>query len=200
LIIEGSHDDVEKIRKDPVSVFHDLTAVNTFITRDNINDIFKNNGFSGPIGLLSVDIDGNDYWVWEAITAVEPALVVCEYNSVFGPDRALTVPYDPAFVRGRAHYSNLYYGASLKALCLLAQSKGYAFIGSNSNGNNAYFVKQERLGGLREMRAEEGWVESRFRESRDSAGRVSFISGSDRLKVIAGCQVCDLEKNDMVTF
>jgi len=61
---------------------------------------------------------------------VNPILLIIEYNSVLGAD-AITVPYDPKFVRMKAHYSNLYFGASLKALCYLAEKKGYAFIGSN---------------------------------------------------------------------
>ena len=63
---------------------YDLTAKSAFITRENVNDLFVDAGFSGEIGLLSIDIDGNDYWVWEAIRAVRPIICVCEYNAVFG--------------------------------------------------------------------------------------------------------------------
>jgi hypothetical protein len=82
--------------------------------------------------------------VWEAITAVDPWLVMVEYNSLFGGDCAVVVPYDSAFARFSAHFSGLYWGASLKALPLLAERKGYVFVGSNSAGNNAYFVRVDR--------------------------------------------------------
>ena len=65
------------------------------------------------IGLLSIDIDGNDYWVWESITTVDPSIVVIEYNSIFGISKNYVVPYNENFERNKAHYSNLYYGASL---------------------------------------------------------------------------------------
>jgi hypothetical protein len=200
LILEGDASAVAKIRADRISCFYDLTAVSAFITRDNVNQLFERQGFSGPLGILSVDVDGNDYWIWEAITVVDPVVVICEYNSVFGADRAITVPYDPAFVRGKAHFSHLYYGASLKALCLLAARKGYAFVGSNSSGNNAYFVKRERLAGLRELSAEKGWVESRFRESKDRDGQHTFLSGADRLKVMSGCSVYDIDLDAVVSL
>jgi hypothetical protein len=200
LVMDGDPAMVERIRRDLVCVLHDLTATAAFIDRDNINDLLRNHGFSGEIGLLSVDIDGNDYWVWEAITEVNPVLVVCEYNSVFGPRQAITVPYDAAFSRQKAHPSRLYYGASLKALCLLANGKGYAFVGSNSRGNNAYFVRRDRMGPLREISSEDGYVESRFRESVDASGSPTFISGRDRAALIADMPVLVCPQMDETTL
>ena len=101
----------------------------------------------------------------ESLEVSDPAIVIVEYNSVFGKDHAVTVPYDPVFNKTKAHYSNLYWGASLKALCLLAERKGYAFVGANSSGNNAYFVKKEKLGPVKPVRVEEGYVQSMLRES-----------------------------------
>jgi hypothetical protein len=72
--------------------------------------------------VLSIDVDGNDYWLWEAVEVVNPAIVVMEYNALFGPDAAITVPYDPAFVNSEAHYSQLYFGASVGAFVHLASS------------------------------------------------------------------------------
>jgi hypothetical protein len=199
LILDGNGAAMERIKRDPICQFHDLTAAREFITRENINDLFQRYRFTGEIGLLSVDIDGNDYWVWEAIQVIDPVMVVCEYNSVFGPRRAVTVPYDGGFVRQKAHYTHLYYGASLAALCALGKTKGYAFVGSNSNGNNAYFVKTESLKTLRSLSPEAGWVESRFRESHDRNGNLTYLSGSDRLDAIADCLVVDVETGRTVT-
>lgn len=152
------------------------------------------------VGLLSIDLDGNDYWIWESITVVQPTMVILEYNSVFGRDNAVTIPYDPDFTRLNAHFSGLYWGASLKALCLLSQKKGYSFVGSNSNGNNAYFVRTEKIGNLAPVTVTEGYVESRFRESRDKYGRLTYLSGKDRLKLIEDMEVYHVEKDRMVTL
>jgi hypothetical protein len=177
LLIDGNAAHIEYIKNDPIYWQHNLKADCTFITRENINEIFRSNGVSGEIGLLSIDIDGNDYWVWKEITAVNPAIVVVEFNARFGKDRAVTVPYDPAFTREKAHYSNIYYGASLKALSRLGCEKGYAFVGANSAGNNAFFVRRDLMTPpLREMTVEEGYTKNQFRESRSPDGSLAFLT------------------------
>lgn len=193
LILDGDKANMDYVIQSTDYWRYDLTAVAAFIDRDNVNDLFLQHGFSGEIGLLSVDIDGNDYWVWERIEAVSPMIVVAEYNSLFGAQHAVTIPYDPTFQRGRAHYSNLYWGASLKALCLLAERKGYAFVGSNSAGNNAYFVRVNNLGKLKPLSVEEGYVESRFRESRGEAGELTYLSGDARLQEMRELSLHDVE-------
>ena len=195
LVIDGCREYVDYIRKDDIYWRYDLTAVCAFVDRENINKIFVENGFEGKIGILNIDIDGNDYWIWDAINVVEPVLVIIEYNSFFGDQYAITIPYDPKFNRTQAHYSNLYWGASLKALCLLAEKKGYEFVGSNSNGNNAYFVRKDRIGQLRRLSTEQGYVRAKYRESRDREGRLSYISGDERLKVIGDMFVYDIERD-----
>lgn len=198
LIIDGDAASMEMVRKSPDIWRYDLQALAAFIDRDNINGLFESVGFTGEIGLLSVDIDGNDYWVWDTIQVVNPVLVVVEYNSVFGSDHAVTVPYDPKFDRTQAHYSNLYWGASLKALCLLAERKGYAFVGCNSAGNNAHFVRKDKIGNIPVKTVKDGYVESRFRESRDPQGNLSYLRGTQRLKVIEDMQVVNVETGDIV--
>ena len=177
LVIDGGQEHIDFIRNDPIFWQYNLKAECAFITRDNINELIAKNGIRGEIGLLSVDIDGNDYWVWEAIDSVSPVITVVEYNARFGPDDAVTVPYDPTFVRSQAHHSMLYFGASLKALCLLGKKKGYAFVGCNSAGNNAFFVRQDRMvASLPELTVAAGFVRNQFRESRDAAGQLLFES------------------------
>jgi len=199
-IMDGDSQAMSALRNDELYWRYDLTAVGAFITRENVNQLFRDNGFSGDIGLLSVDIDGNDYWVWEAIDAVNPVIVTVEYNSVFGSQYAVTVPYDPAFHRTKAHYSNLYWGVSLKALCLLAEKKGYAFVGCNSNGNNAHFVRKDKVGTIPVKSAQEGYVESRFRESRDINGNLTYQRGKQRLESIKDMQVFDVERGVTVSI
>ncbi len=193
LVMDCDPGNVASIRAAPLYWKYDLAAVHAFVDRDNVNGLLAGNGFAGEVGLLHIDIDGNDYWVWEALDAARPVIVIVEYNSVLGPDRAVTVPYDPAFDRTRAHHSNLYWGCSLKALSLLAEKKGYAFVGANSNGNNAYFVRKDRMGRLSPVGVPAGYVLSRYRESRDAAGRLTYVSGGDRLRLIADMTVYDLE-------
>lgn len=191
LIIDGDADLMAAVRRSDLCWRYDLTAVGAFITRENINDIFVKNGFAGEIGLLSIDIDGNDYWVWQAIEAVNPVIVIAEYNSVFSAERAISIPYNPDFQRHMAHYSGLYWGASLPAFCHLAEQKGYDFVGCNSAGNNAYFIRKDR-NPLPPLTAREGFVESRFRESRNAAGNLTFLSGEARLAAIKGCEVVEV--------
>lgn len=198
LVIDGSKSHIDFIRRDNVSWKHDLTAVQKFVTRENINETFASCGFEGDIGLLSIDIDGNDYWIWDSIEAVSPRIVVCEYNGVFGPAAAVTIPYDAEFVRTSAHFSNLYFGASLAALCQLAEKKGYAFVGSNSVGTNAFFVRKDLADGLRTYSAAEGYIESKLRESRDQSGRLSYVTGDERLQLIADLPVHDIERDIVV--
>lgn len=165
LVIDGGQDHIDRIKSTRAYWLHNLKVARAFITKDNINQLLRENGVSGEIGLLSIDIDGNDYWVWKAIDAVNPVIVVAEYNYRFGGERAVTVPYDENFDRERAHPSKIYYGASLKALCLLAKSKGYAFVGCNSNGVNAFFIRRDRLPGrIGELTSEEGFVAGEFAE------------------------------------
>lgn len=195
LVIDGSEMNVAKIKKDEIYWKHDLIAKSAFITKDNINQLIEEEGVSGEIGLLHIDIDGNDYWIWKALTIVKPIIMIVEYNSVFGCERAITIPYEKDFNRTKAHYSNLYAGASLLALCDLAEERGYKFIGSNSAGNNAYFVKEEALKDLKTLNAAKGYVESKFRESRDEAGNLTFLRSSGRLKEIKGMNVHNTRSN-----
>ncbi|WP_242360157.1 hypothetical protein [Anaeromyxobacter sp. SG17] len=172
---------------------HSIDAVTAFITRENINSLLADAGFVGDIGLLSVDVDGNDYWILDAIEVISPRILVVEFNSVFGAEHAVTVPYAERFERGRAHSSNLYFGASLPALCALADRKGYRFVGANSAGNDAFFVRADLAEALPALTAREGWVESRFRESRDARGRLTLVTAHrDRLRLISELPVLDL--------
>ena len=199
LVFDGSPRHVADIRASESYWRNDLTAVAAFITAENIDSLIAKAGFSGSIGILSIDIDGNDYWVWQNITCIDPVIVVVEYNSVFGADHAVTTPYDPSFNRTHAHYSNLYWGASIKAFHYLAARKGYALVGSNSAGNNAFFVRRDRLGVIRELTPREAHVESRFRDSRAPSGDLTYLSGSSRLDPMKNMPLIQVEQNREIT-
>jgi hypothetical protein len=194
LVIDGSEANVRAIKADDVSWRYELDARCAFITRDNINTLIAEAGFGGDLGLLSVDIDGNDYWVWQAIDVVQPRIVVVEYNSLWGPSRAVTVPYDPQFVRGQKHYSNLYYGASIAALERLGRAKGYALVGGNTAGNNAFFVRDDVRGSLPAVTPERAYRRARFREARGRDGEFTFAGFAARLR-----EVHDLPLRDVVS-
>lgn len=189
LIIDGSEKHMSSVKNDDIYWRNDLTVITNFVTAENINDIIVNNNFDGKLGILHIDIDGNDYWIWDKITTVNPIIVIMEYNSVYGFDKPFTTPYKSDFVRTKAHYSNLFYGSSLLSLCDLAEKKGYAFIGCNSNGNNAYFIRKDKIKNLKTFTAEEGYVESKFSESRNKEGVLTYLRGKDRLNSLKGVEI-----------
>jgi hypothetical protein len=198
LLIDGKEKSIATLRKQSFFWERDLTAIVSFITAENINDVIGGAGYQGKIGLLSIDIDGNDYWVWEKLTVVDPVIVVAEYNSVYGPSRAVTVPYDPRFYRMDKHYSGIYYGCSLKALEVLAERKGYALVGCNSDGNNCFFVKRDRLNGQPALTSEEAYVPMRYRESRDRKGDFVYKSSFLRLGELAHLPLVDVQTDALI--
>jgi len=120
-----------------------VKIAHAWVTAENINDTIRNQGISGEIDLLSIDVDGIDYWIWKALDAVNPRVVVIEYSAVTGPARAVTIPNDPRFSRWERHESGLYAGASLAALAKLGEAKGYRLVGCNAHGVNAFFVRND---------------------------------------------------------
>jgi hypothetical protein len=118
--------------------------LHAFVTAENINALIRAQGFVDDIDLLSLDIDGVDYWVWKALDCVNPRVVIVEYQDAIGPDKALTVPYKPDFKASDYEVNRLspdYVGASLPAFVKLARQKGYRLVGCNKYGYNAFFVR-----------------------------------------------------------
>ena len=187
LVIDASNESIQALKNSPTYVLYDLKAVPAFITKDNINGLLRENGITGEIGLLSIDVDGNDYWIWNAIDVISPVIVVVEYNHRFGSDIAVTIPYEESFSRVRAHPSKMYFGASLKALCRLAAKKGYAFVGCNSNGVNAFFVRTDKKPEfLRTLSAEEGFVPGSFGEIFERNGEIIKLSPAEETSFLLG--------------
>ncbi len=120
--------------------------VRSWITRDGVNALLVDNGFRGEVDLLSLDLDGVDYWIWDAIAEIEPRIVVAEYQDILGPERSCTVPYSDDFdssrypkVDGKPNFA----GASLAAFVKLGRKKGYRLVGANRYGFNAFFVRND---------------------------------------------------------
>ena len=156
LIMDSGVDHINFLNRRDIKWRCNIDAIRIFITKDNINKIIKDVGISGDIGLLSIDLDGIDYWILKAINIVSPRILIVEYNSTFGHKHSITVPYRKDFDRTKAHYSNLYWGASLPAIHLCAKNKGYSFVGSNSAGCNAFFVRNDVIGELKILSPNEG--------------------------------------------
>lgn len=192
LVMDGSPRNIRFIKSDFIYWKYDIVARQKFITRENINEMIREYTDCEDIGLLSVDIDGNDYWIWEAIDVVRPRVVVCEYNSAFGPVEKVSVPYAPDFDRSKAHYSHLYFGASLGALCHLAQTKGYDFIGTAGAGVNAFFVRKDCSSPFKNCDPVADFRPSANRDSKSPQGRNSFLRHAERLPLIRELPVIDV--------
>ena len=125
-----------------------VRVVERHVTREGIDDLLAEVGGDGEIDLLSIDIDGNDLWVWEAVRRTSARVVVVEYNASFGPARSVSVPYDPRFDRMERHPSGYYHGASLTALARLGARLGYVLAGCDPDGVNAFFVRADCAAGV----------------------------------------------------
>lgn len=167
LLIDADRHDVASARdyyRERLGTTEPVHIVEALVTPATVNDLFQRSGFSGEMDLLSIDIDGNDYWVWQAVEIVRPRVVVVEYNASLGAERSVTVAYEEQFSRFARHPTGFYHGASLAALTRLADAKGYALVGCDSNGVNAFFVRRDILrGALVEIAPEQAFYPLFFR-------------------------------------
>ncbi|OAV75899.1 hypothetical protein Barb7_00439 [Bacteroidales bacterium Barb7] len=201
-VIDGSSKNIEFLKKQNWFWMYDLQAKDAFIDRDNVNELLKESDFSN-IGLLSIDIDGNDYWIFEALdlSLLNPAIIIVEYNALFGIDRAISIPYNKKFNRTKVHYSNLFWGASLSALNYIAQRKGYELVGCCKAGTNAFFVRKDLLNEkVQKVSVEKAFRESFCRQSRDKNYKLSFLRDIERYKAIKGLHVMNIVTNEIETF
>ena len=170
LWIEGSENSVKevKLRFNPVLQSGQLKVQQAFITKDNINFLIARNGLVGEIDLLSVDIDGNDYYVWQAIDVVNPRVVIVEYNAKFPPDCI----WKQAYNQNHTWDGSDWQGASLKAFEKLGRSLGYRLVGTNISGVNAFFVRRDLAG---DLFMEPDTAEALYNPAR--FGKMNFVSG-----------------------
>lgn len=127
-------------KKTPTPYHPKPRYVQAFVKRENINQLLENNGIKGDFELLSIDIDGNDYWVWDALTVASPKVVVIETHTEFG-NRNIVVPYDPDYVYPGKH--PIYHGASAKAMQELGRKKGYRLVACSDLGINQIYVRED---------------------------------------------------------
>ncbi|MCU7246111.1 MAG: hypothetical protein NT917_24105 [Microcystis aeruginosa WS75] len=141
--IEGSERFCQSIRQsfEDLIANQQLTLKNTFITGENIEDLFRKGNVPTELDLLSIDIDGNDYWVWQAITNYRPRVVILEYNAIYPPESSWVMQYNPS----HQWKYNSHMGSSLKALEKLGHQKGYKLVACSFSGVNAFFVREDLL-------------------------------------------------------
>lgn len=192
-VIDGSESNISRLRSSYYYWRYPLTTQAAFVTRENIDALLQKSGFGPQPGILSVDLDGIDWHVLEALRHWRPSILVVEYNDVLGFDRSVSVPYDPAFVRAKAHFSNLYWGASLPAFSHLANEMGMALVGINGAGSNAFFVRRELLNDrVTETTMDACSRSASFSDSRDVTGGLTFVRGAARRAVIADMPLVDV--------
>lgn len=200
-VIDGSSENIDTLKSSLIYWRYDLQAISAFVTAENINELLASSNFS-EVGLLHIDLDGNDYWILKALnlSRYNPDILILEYNALFGSEREITIPYDPGFYRFSAHYSGQYFGSSIAALFHLAELNGYYFIGCNSSGNNAYFLKERFRTLVPETTLSAGFVQAKFRDARDEKGKLSFMSREESAKMIRGLPVFNIKTGQIEPF
>ncbi|WP_018147507.1 hypothetical protein [Henriciella marina] len=140
LLLDGGDYNVKTANQ----IYHDgIVAKRLWITRETL-DVVSSYAQHRDLGILSIDVDGNDYWFLKDLIHLRPAIIVSEFNVSFGK-RPLTVPYDPNFDRMLKHSSGEYYGASITALDQLCRLHGYSLMSVSANGVNAFFMRDDLL-------------------------------------------------------
>lgn len=197
-VIDGNDRNISRLIKNYYYWKYDLQAICAFVNKDNIEDLLDQSGFDHDLGILSIDLDGVDYFILSSIAKFKPRILICEFNPIFGPTRKVTVPYDEKFQRFKHHYSGQYWGASLSAINDVATRLGYGLIGTNSAGHNAFFIRDDLMKQpLNRMDPERAFNSPTYRDSRDVRGNISFINFSARQKLIQGLPVLNTETHSL---
>lgn len=152
LMLDSSHRGIDQVRA-LFAANPRVSAVRAVVSPENINKILSKNGFAGEVDLLSIDIDSIDYWILEALKVCQPRVLVMEYNALFGPTLALTLPNAPKPEKSPKGYS----GASLAALEKLARRKGYRLVVCEEAGINAFFLREDVAPAIPGLTSEQAW-------------------------------------------
>ena len=171
---------------------NDLYFCQKTITPSNISSVINSYGFKNDCNLLSIDIDGNDYWVLKNIELSHVDIVVAEYNPLFGSNLSLTVPQNENFDRNK--FKKIFYGASLTAIIELMESKGFMFVGANSACNNAFFINKNKKEFFLNLKVEElkEYTKFTFREIKENSYKENQIS--NLIDKIKDFEIYDLNK------
>ena len=174
LIFDSSKEHIDFIKGKNYYWKQNLIAKCEFITSENINSLIQEHNGDREVGFLSIDVDGNDYWIWKAINGIIPKIVVIEYNARLGKKKSIVTPYKKDFNRIKEHHSSIYFGASLMAIYKLAKEKNYSLVGTNINGSNAFCVHNDVLknSNIKSLSPEQCFHKNSFNELRDEKGNI----------------------------
>lgn len=144
--VEGDHETAERARNTFAPEIEEgrLAMTEAFITAENTEELLKKGGTPEELDLFSLDIDRNDYYVWEAVRAYRPRVAVLEYNAIFPPSVDWVIDYDGA----KWWDGSSKFGASLSALERLGREKGYSLVGCDLSGVNSFFVRSDLVADL----------------------------------------------------
>ena len=202
IAVDGRSDLATAVKASPLYWKSNIIPIVEWVTPDSINSIMDlGEEQFGKVDIFSIDLDGNDYWILRDVSLLNVAIVVLEYNPIFGASLKVTVPRNDEFDRHKSHFSGLYYGASLQAFLALMMVKGFDFIGTNRVGNNAFFVHGRYVNKFNfDTKSNYNkYVDWRIRESRGTKGELTYLNGSERLKVINDLPLIDLNTMQMHT-
>jgi hypothetical protein len=196
-LIDCDKNAIKNIKSQRIFWKHNLKATDAFLTTKNVNRIISRLKLPKMIGIISIDIDGIDYWILKKIKNLKPAIFICEYNGIFGKLRKVSVPNKDYFSRGEEHYSNLYYGASIKAFQDLLKND-YFFLGTNSAGNNAFFVKKNYRNIFKNKIKDYKIFNTKFRESRNRNKKLNFLNIDKAKWLLRNKEVVNLDNNKKI--
>jgi hypothetical protein len=197
-VFDRSKKNIQKLRNSTLSWKYNVYSNTASIEPENVNALFMAAGIPTEVGVISVDIDSNDYWVLEALE-FKSWILVCEYNSLFGDKLPLAVPYQENFDRLDEANQSVYFGASLRAIVNLADSKGYSFCGTSSSGVNAFFVRKDKFAEVRGYLSNVVAYPSFAKEHRDNSGRLTLKPLDKALLTVQGREVLDLSEEKPLT-
>ena len=194
---------VQEVQNMDISWKNHIFPVQDRVTPDNIqfHEAEARRLMSG-IDVVSLDIDGNDYWCLKEMNLEGVSVVVVEVNPLFGTDISVTIPRNDYFDRSTAHHSNLYFGMSYMAATNLLEDKGFKCVGSNLAGNNIFYITEPLLHKfdrvLKNGIPRIGVSQWNVRESRDENGVLNFLTGQERINEISNCEIFDLESGALM--
>lgn len=182
------------------SLFWEVTKVTTGNIREISSRAFK---LMNGIDLVSIDLDGNDYWILKEMNLEEVSIVVAEYNPIFGLENSLTV-INKDLGRYERHSSGLLFGASFAAMVKLMKSKKFVFVGTNRVGNNAFFVRDGLESSLKVKIPKESefykYLDWRCREARGENGTLVYQTVDESIKLISESKVFNIESSQEVSI
>ena len=152
-LFDGSHQNISAAnnffnkQKDCLLVMPKIRQA--WITKDNINDLLVDAGIEGEIDVLSLDMDGNDYYIWDAINVINPRICIFEINNIIPTNLELTIPYhDDFYAWDKSEIDSEFRSVSLLAMIKLSEKKGYTMVGSHKHGFNVFFIRNDLLNDL----------------------------------------------------